>query len=447
MGWQQEFKDKLLSPAQAAGLVKSGQHLVFSLNLKPRDTALEVARRAGELRGVRVVSNWNEDYPWLHPGMEESFSVKEGFVLRPSREPVRQRRVDWVPVIFGLYDGVRQEDLARTKLYHHADIFFLKLTPPNPRGYCSFGHAVWYSPTGLRSAKTVVAEIDPGLPWTYGDFVHVSEIDYLVETPASRPEEPPPALPTPDPQDWERCQVIGALAADLVRDGATLQIGIGAPSEAVMDFLGEKNDLGVDSELIYPPIVELVQRGVITGQRKTQDRGRVTTSCLWLYPGDPRARPALDFIDHNPLFEFWDISRLCFIPRLARNDNMVAINSALCLDLLGQAAIDHLGPTPIAGPGGQVEFCIASHYSRGGRSITCLLSTALDGKASRIVPRLEAGTVVQVPLTYIDFVVTEQGVANLEGKSRRERAEALIEVAHPDFRPELRRAAREMFWP
>ncbi|MEK7847684.1 MAG: acetyl-CoA hydrolase/transferase C-terminal domain-containing protein [Chloroflexota bacterium] len=446
MRWQDRYRGKLVTPQQAAALVKPGQRIVASLSLKPREVLLEIAKRAGELRGVEVVSHWNEDYPWLHPGMEESFRVKECFVLRPSREAVRDRRLDWVPVIFGLYDGVRHSD-GRSSPYHGADIFFLTLTPPNTRGYCSFGHAHWYSPTALRTAATVVAQIDPGLPWTYGDTVHLSEIHYLIEAPPSQPEAVPPALPVPDPAEWEQAQVIGALTADLVRDGDTIQIGIGTPSEAVMDFLGGKNDLGMDSELIFPRITQLIAQGVITGARRNRRRGKVTTSCLWLYPNDPLGRQAIDFIHRNRNMEFYDIAHICRVPRIAANRNMVAINTALAMDLVGQAVIDHLGPTPISGPGGQVEFCVGSHYSPGGRSITCLLSTARGGKASRIVPQLDSGTVVQVPLSYIDYVVTENGVVNLEGKSRRERAEAIISVAHPDFQPELRRAARHLFWP
>jgi 4-hydroxybutyrate CoA-transferase len=447
MTWQERYRDKLVTPRQAAGLVKSGQRLVVNLNLKPREVLLELAGRAEELRGVEVTSNWNEDYPWLHPGMEDSFYVKEAFVLRPTREAVRERRVDWVPVIFGLYDGARSADSSRSSPYHGADIFFLSLTPPNSRGYCSFGHAPWYSPTALRTAGTVVAQIDSGLPWTYGDTVHISEIDYLVEALPSQAESVPAALPTPDPTEGEQAQVIGALAADLVQDGDTIQIGIGTPSEAVLDFLGGKNELGMYSELIFPQITQLMVQGVITGARRNHRRGKVTTSCLWFYPNDPQARPAIDFVDHNRQVEFHDISYICQVPRIAANRNMVAINTALAIDLLGQAVIDHLGPIPISGPGGQVEFCMGSHYSPGGRAITCLLSTARGGTVSRIVPQLEAGAVVQMPLSYIDYLVTENGVVNLEGKSRRERAEAVISVAHPDFQPELRRAARQLFWP
>ena len=446
MDWQKKYRHKLISPEEAAGLVKSGDRVVLALSLKPREVALAIARRASELRNVTIVSHWNEDYPWLHPGMEDSFYVKEGFVLRPSRQPVREKRVDWMPTIFGLHDGQRQALSGRSPVYHFADLFLVRLTPPSPQGYCSFGHALWYSPTALRTAKIAIAQIDPSLPYTLGESVSGEDIDYLV-APGPAPEATTPPLPMPGPEEWERAQVIGALASDLVKDGDTIQIGIGTPSEAVMEFLGTKNDLGVYSELVFPRLIDLMREGVITGRKRSVDPGKVTTSCLWLYAEDPRAQPSLEFLDHNPAFDFRDISHICHIPRIAANENMTTINTALAIDLLGQAVIDHLGPVPMAGPGGQVEFCIGSHYSRGGRSITCLASTTQDGRTSRIVPQLEAGSVVQVPLTYIDFLATEHGVVNLDGKTRRERAEAIISVAHPDFQPELRRWARQLFYP
>ncbi|MDP6348007.1 MAG: acetyl-CoA hydrolase/transferase C-terminal domain-containing protein, partial [Dehalococcoidia bacterium] len=211
--------------------------------------------------------------------------------------------------------------------------------------------------------------------------------------------------------------------------------------------LGIKNNLGVYSELIFPQITQFMAQGIIAGSGGHQGRSKVATSCLWLNPGDPAARPAVDFINRNRGIGFYDISYMCRVPRIAAHPNMVSINTALAMDLLGQTVLDHIGPTPIAGPGGQVEFSIGSHYSPGGRSITCLLSTARGGTISRIMPQLEPGTISQIPLTYIDYLVTENGVVNLEGKSRRERAEAVISVAHPDFQSDLRRAARLLFWP
>jgi 4-hydroxybutyrate CoA-transferase len=212
--------------------------------------------------------------------------------------------------------------------------------------------------------------------------------------------------------------------------------------------MAEKNDLGIDSEVIYSQTIDLVKRGVITGREKTHDTGKVASANLQLYgPDKPESIASLEYVRENPAFLFRDISTQCHVPRIAAQDNMVAINNILSVDLLGQVVLTHLGTTPITGPGGQVDFCVGAHYSKGGRSISMLKSTALDGKVSRIVPKFEAGTVIMIPMVYLDYLVTEYGIANLDCKSRRERAEAVISVAHPDFRDELRQAAREMFYP
>jgi len=162
---------------------------------------------------------------------------------------------------------------------------------------------------------------------------------------------------------------------------------------------------------------------------------------------DPSTPPALQFVDNNPMFEFRDISYIANVPRVASNDNLVAINAVMAIDLIGQAVIDSLGSVPLSGPGGQPEYLIGSHYSQGGRAISTITTTAKGGTISRIVPQLEKGAMVAIPSFYMDYLVTEYGVVNLENKSRRERAEAIISIAHPDFQPELRKAAKKLFWP
>lgn len=446
MEWRDEYKDKLITAEQAAKLINPGDVVVFTLVIHPHKLGEEIAKRANELHDVTVICHWTQDYPWLHPGLEASFNVKDAFPLRFTRERVRQKIIDWVPSIFGLGNQKRRTEFGRSSVYHNADKYLLRVTPPNKQGYCSFSYGPWYSPSALRTAKTVIAEIDPSLPWTYGDYVHMSEFDYVVGSPPAEPDGAA-VFPVPPQDEYEKAQVIGSFAASLIKDGDVLQFGTGTISEAAMDFLQDKNDLGIDSEMMYPQMIDLIKQGIITGKNKNVDVGKHMTTAFWLYPGDPRNRVALDYIDTNPAFEFRDVSYICDVRRVASVNNMVAINSAIGIDLLGQLVIDHLGPTPIAGPGGQVEYCIGSHYSQGGRSITCLMSTARGGTVSRIVPQLEKGTLIEIPATFVDFLITEYGAVNLECKSRRERAEALISVAHPDFRPELKKAAKELFWP
>ncbi len=420
---------------------------------QPKDIMTAVAERCHELENVTLTSHWVEDYPFLHPSkypeMEKAFRIKDPMTLRTTREEIRNKKIDYQPTVFGLSNGERQECPDRGRLYHYKDFFFFKLTPPDENGRCSFGPHPWYTPSVCRTAKVKVAEIDPNLAWVYGEYVDIDDIDYLVEMSDTERLGGSELLgQTPPPEEFEISQVIGANAASLINDGDTLQIGVGTAAEAIRDFLGEKNDLGIDSEVIYSYTIDLAKRGVITGKRKNVDTGKVTCANLQLYGyNEPASIESLAYVRNNPNFLFRDISTQCNVGRIASQDNMVAINNILGVDLLGQIVITHLGPTPITGPGGQVDYCIGAHYSRGGRSISMLKSTALGGKASRIVPQFEAGTVIMIPMVYLDYLVTEYGIANLDCKSRRERAEAIISVAHPDFRDELSRAARQMFYP
>ena len=395
-----------------------------------------------------MANGWTEDYPWFQAGWEESFQVRTAFVTRQTREAIQQKRIDWMPAAFGLHDGVRHEAPMRDGVFHGADVFVCKVTPPDEDGWCSFGNHLWYSPTALRTAKLAVVEVDETLPWTYGDHVHVSEIDRLVESPP--PEELgkiTDTLPIPSPDDWERSQVIGAHVCSLINDGDTLEIGTGTPTESVLSFVGDKNDLGIHSEMIYAQVIDLIKEGVFTGKHKNVDRGKHVSASLFLYSGDPRNADALSFIDRNPACEFREVSHMCNVPRIASINNMISINAIMAVDLLGQANITHLGTTPISGPGGQVDFTVGAHYSKGGKSISCLLSTAKGGTVSRIAPRHQEGAVLLIPCEYVDYLVTEHGIANLDGKTARQRAEAIISIADPKFQPWLKEEAKRMFWP
>lgn len=450
MRWQDRYKSKLLSAEQAAKLVTSNSEVLFSMMNQPKDIAFELAKRHKELTNVTLTSHWVEDYPFLHPfenpEMAKAFSIQDAFPLRHTRMEVQKNRINYRPTVFGLSDGVRQLDQNRGRLYHYKDFFFLKLTPPNDAGYCSFGHQTWFSPSACKTAKVIVAEIDPNIPWVFGEYISVDDIDYLVEPPVESEATKVDHAPATSLEDWELSQVIGVNTATLINDGDTIQIGTGTASEAVKSFLDDKNDLGIDTELIFRELIELKRRGVITDSRKNVDRGKSVSSSFRTYEGaDSEIPEALRYIANNPGFEFRDISYICNVPRIAQQNNMVALNNALAVDLLGQVVITHVGSAPIGSPGGSLEYCIGAHYSKGGRAIFALQSTALNGKVSRIVPRLDSGTVVTVPMFYMDYLVTEHGIANLDCKSVRERAEALISISHPDFQDGLREAAKEMF--
>lgn len=450
MRWLEKYPGKLITPEQAASLVKSGDVVGFANFEQPVEIAMALARRAGELRNVTLRGFWTEKYPWFEPGMEDSFHVQDYFAFRlTSRRGVQEKWIDWVPWLSGLNsDPNRHAEVpARDTCTLYADVYFCRVTPPNKNGYCSLGRAVWYSPSSIRTAKIAVAQIDPGIIWTNGSLLHVSEFEHLVAPPSQKHEIPHTVSPVPPADEAEKAAVIGSYAASLIKDGDTIEVGTGAASEAVMEFLGTKNDLGLDSEVFYAPMIRMVKSGVFTGAKKNTDNGRHTASTLFLYGGDPQNQEWLDFVDQNYSFFFRDLYQQVNVPRIASNDNMVAVNTALAVDLYGQVVTDHLGPVVLSGPGGQPEYVIGSHYSRGGRSLTCLMSTARGGTVSRIVPQLEPGTMVGFPATYLDYLLTENGIVNLEGKSRRQRAEAIISVADEKFRPELTRAARKLFFP
>ncbi|WP_169432926.1 acetyl-CoA hydrolase/transferase family protein [Desulfotignum balticum] len=450
MRWQDRYKKKLLTAEQAAGLVTSGSEVLFSMMNQPMDIGHALASRYNELENVTITSHWVEDYPFLHPEkhpeMTKVFSIQDAFPLRHTRKEVQEHQVDYKPTVFGLSDGKRQKDNNRGSLYHFKDFFFLKVAPPNSSGYCSFGHQTWYSPSACKTAKKVIAEIDPDIPWVFGEYIHMDDIDYLVEAPMEEPAAKVDHAPATSTEDWELSQVIGVHTASLIRDGDTLQIGTGTASEAVINFLDDKNDLGIDTELIFRQLIDMKQRGIITDKRKNIDRGKSVASSFRTYTGaDPDIPKALKYISQNPGFEFRDISYICNVPRIARQDNMVAINNALAVDLMGQIVVTHVGPNPIGSPGGSIEYCLGAHYAKNGRSIFALPSTALGGKVSRIMPRLDPGAVVAIPMFYADYIITEHGVANLDCKNLRERAEALISIAHPDFQPELKAEAKKLF--
>lgn len=452
--WQDHYKNKLITYEKAAKLVKPGHKIVFPLTGPVVPFGLALAARKNELekevkktgKRVTVLSHWTSDFPFLHRGWENIFDVKDAFVMRYTRDGIKERRIDWVPSIFGLSNGARQENSDRGKIYSYADMFVFKVTPPNANGFCSFGHSPWVTPVSSRTAKVAIAEIDPAIPWCYGDYIHVDEIDWLLEAPVEQPKGIT-SFPIPPVEEYEMAQVIAANIASLIKDGDVLEIGTGTPTEAILDFLDDKNDIGMDSELIYPKVIELMRKGVITNKRKKINTGKTLASCLFYYAGDPNAQSVIDFVRENPVFEFKDISFLANVPRIAATDNMVSINTALSIDLKGQPVLDHLGRVPLSGPGGQVEYTIGAHYSKGGKSILCILSTAKEGTISRIVSEHQAGSVIELPLTYVDYLVTENGVANLDCKSTRERVEAIISVANPKFQDELRNAATKLYWP
>ena len=433
--WPQLYRDKRISAEGAAALVKSGDVVRFPIGKPPIPVLKALARRAGELEDVTLIQCF-PSYPheiWNNPALDRSFRRVVDYVGAGCREGMRRHVVDFLPLDYPQYG--KQLEQGRTNTWA-ADLFFGVVSPPDARGFCSFGNALWYSKDAAKAAKLFVAEVDPTLIRTHGDnFVHVSEIDYLVEETESL------LVSTPPPAEEARgtVEVIASFAASLVRDGDTVQMGVGGVSESIGLFLTERNDLGIHSEIITVSHVELVKRGVATGKYKTLHRGRAVAAMIV-------GAADLEYVNDNPLFELHSVLYTNRIPVIAAQHHQVAINSTIAIDLTGQAAAESIGPEMYSGIGGQLAFMIGALYSEGGRSVLVLPSTARGGTVSRIVPFLEPGSTVTTPRQYVDYVVTEFGITNLQGKTQRQRAEALIELAHPDFRPGLKQEARRLFW-
>lgn len=436
MDWRQEYRRKLVSPQEAARLVKSGSRIL----IPPASEAIALERaladRKGELTDVVITHGGpQEECDWYSIEGKGSFSFEIQYVRGPARAMMDERNCDFAPFAYSLQFKSARDKRRGARRW---DFLFVPVSPPDKEGFCSFGHALWYKKSALECADTVVAEVDASLIRTHGDNrVRVSEIDYFVE----HTSPPPQPLFEYQPKDFSR--PISEYVSSLVNDGDTIQIGAGEAT-ILLGKLGtfdHRQDLGLHSEVTFLGLRELMEKGVFTGKRKTLNPGKMVASTIWVEEG------ILDFVQDNPMFELRDLSYVCDPKVIAAHDNMISVQSALAVDLTGQIAVISIGPRIWSGTGGHFDFAIGSLLSKGGRFVEALPSTARGGTISRIVPQLEPGTIVTVPRDLADHVVTEYGIASLMGKTVRERSQELIAVAHPDFRAELRRQADRLFWP
>jgi 4-hydroxybutyrate CoA-transferase len=414
------------SAADAVKVVRSGQRVYIGGGCGvPVVLAGELARRAPELQDVEIIHVLTAGTSaWVTPEASTAFRDNSLFIGPNVRSAVQQGRADFTPVFLSEIPRLFREG------HLPIDVALISVSPPDEHGYCSYGVEVGVTKPAVESARVVIAEINPRMPRVWGNsFIHVSQIDYCVEVDYPLPEfrqgEPAPLY-----------SLIGRHIADLIEDGSTLQMGIGAIPNAVLDYLGDKRDLGVHSEMFSDGIIDLVQRGVITGARKTLLPGKLVAGFIL---GTERV---YRFVHNNPIIELrtTDFTNDPFT--VSRNDKMVAINAALQVDLTGQVCADSIGTKFYSGVGGQADFIRGAARSKGGKPIIALPSTALDGTVSRIVSTLEPGAGVTTSRNDVHYIVTEYGVAYLYGKTVRQRTEALIRIAHPDFRAELEAAAR-----
>lgn len=429
MKWMEEYKQKLTTKEDAVSIIESGNRIYVSGNAAtPYPLVRALAAHKDSLRDVDVVHVLLlGDDPLSAPGMEGHFRHKSLFVGPADRKAVNEGKADYFPIF--LYEI--------PKLFLHGtgtlplDVAIIQTSPPDAHGFLSFGVENLATKAAAENAKKLIAQINDKMPRTLGDcFIHVSKATKIVET-----SEELPTLEIKPPNEVEKR--IGEYIADLVEDGSTLQLGIGGIPNAALNAMDNKRDLGIHTEMVSDGIMEAIEKGIITGAKKTLHPGKVVATFLL------GSKNLYQFSHNNPLFEMHpvDYSNDPFI--VALNEKMVAINSAIEVDLTGQICSDSIGYRIYSGFGGQVDFIRGAARSRSGKPIIALPSTAKNDSINKIVPHLQEGAGVVTSRGDVYYIVTEYGVAYLHGKSLRRRAEALINIAHPKFRDELTYFAKQ----
>jgi 4-hydroxybutyrate CoA-transferase len=428
--WESEYHKKLLTADEALSGVQSGMRVYIQPGCAEPETLVEaLIQRAPFVRDVEVVhllTLGRADY--VAPDMAGHFRHNAMFIGGNVREAVNDGRADYTPVYLGEIEELFENGEMPL------DVALIQVSPPDAHGFCSFGIGVDTTLTAAKCARYVVAQVNDRMPRTFGDsFIHFSRIDAFVES--SRP------LCELRQREIKGVHVeIARRVAGLIEDGSVLQTGIGGVPDAVLSFLTDRKDLGVHTELVGDGIIPLIEAGVVTGARKNFNPRKIIPAFVL------GTRKLFDFVDNNPIFEFHPNAYTNDPRQIARNDNMVAINSAMEVDLTGQVSSDSLGTYFYSGIGGQVDFLRGASYSKGGKPIIALPSTAKNGTISRIAPTLKTGAGVVTSRGLVRYVVTEYGVAYLHGKSIRERAKMLIEIAHPKFREELYEYCERTKW-
>jgi acetyl-CoA hydrolase len=427
MSWAETYRARVTSAEEAVKCVRSGAHVWIHAGCNnPEELVRAMVARASDLQDVSVshlLTFGCADY--VDPRYGRSFRHRALFTGANVRQAVNDGRADYVPVFLSEIPRL----MAGGQM--PVDVALIHVSPPDEHGFCSFGVGVECTKAAAEHAGTVVALVNRRMPRSLGDsFIHVSRLDQVVEV-----DRPLLELPGAG-RVSETARAIGARVAGLVEDGATLQMGIGEIPDAVLLFLRDKRDLGIHTEMFSDGVVDLFEAGVVTGEAKTLHRGKIVASFVL------GSQKTFRFLDNNPVVEFHPSDYVNDPFVIAQNDKMVAINSALSVDLTGQVCADSIGTSVYSGFGGQLDFIRGAARSKRGRPIIALPSTARGGRVSRIVDTLDPGAGVVTTRADVHDVVTEHGVARLYGRSLRERAQELIAVAHPDFRGQLSEAAR-----
>lgn len=427
--WRDLYKAKLTSAGEAVKKIQSGNRVVVghacSEPTKLIEAMVEAKEQYQDVEIVHMVAMGKSAYTL--PEMSGHFRHNALFVGGSTRKAVGEKRADYTPSFFYEIPRLFKDG------YLPVDVAMIKVSAPDAHGFCSYGLSNDYTKPASECAKLVLAEVNSKMPRTLGDnFIHVSEIDYIVES-----DEPLIELPRPTIGDVEKR--IGENCASLIEDGSTLQLGIGAIPDAVLLFLKDKKDLGIHSEMFSDGVVDLYEAGVITNQAKSIHKGKMVVTFMM---GTQRL---YDFIHDNPVVELYPVDYVNHPSIIAQNHKMVSINSCIEVDLMGQVSSESIGIKQFSGTGGQVDYVRGASMAMDGKSIIAMPATAQGGKTSRIVPLLAEGSAVTTSRNDVHYVVTEYGVADLRGKTLKDRAMALIGVAHPDFREMLTEAYKLRF--
>jgi 4-hydroxybutyrate CoA-transferase len=429
MDWNAYIEERAITVEDAAGLIKPGDRIISGTGGGTPEPVYEaMVKRAAELQDVEIVHmvSYGKGLYCL-PEYRNSFRHNAMFAGPNQRLAIKEGRADFTTAFLSDYPKlIRSEALP-------IDVALMSASLPDKVGNVSLGISVDYSLAAALKAKKVIVELSPFMPKTYGDtFLHATQIDHFILG-----NRPMLELPAPDIGPVE--EAIAAHVVKLIKDGDCLQLGFGQIPDAILRFIEDKRDLGIHSEMISDGVMHLVEKGIITCRKKNFHRGKM------IFTFALGSAEFYEWMNDNSMIEMHPVDYTNNPYIIGKNDNMVSVNSAISVDLLGQIAADAIGPMQYSGVGGQVDFVRGCRISSGGRSIIALPATASAGKKSRIVAAFEKGQAVTTTRSEVDYVVTEYGIANIWGKKVKERVDALIAVAAPSFREDLRRDFEQIY--
>lgn len=415
----------ITSAAEAAKYIKSGDNVfIHSAAAVPKCLVNAMTERHSELRNVNIYQIHTEgDAPYSNPDLQASFTIKTFFVGANMRDVVQNGNGSYIPIFLSEVPALFRKGTIPI------DVALITVSPPDKHGYCSLGTSVDISLAAVQCAKIVIAQINDQMPRIYGDgLIHISKISIQVEKSEPLPEVNYLGL-------TDETRAIGKNISALIEDGSTLQMGIGAIPNAVLSYLSGHKNLGIHSEMFSDGVLPLIEKGVINGARKKKHPGMIVSSFVI------GSKKLYDFIDDNPMIQMLDFEYVNNVSVIQQNPKVVAINSAIEIDITGQVCADSIGSKIFSGVGGQMDFIRGASLSEGGKPIIALTSTTKNG-TSKIVPFLKQGAGVVTTRAHVHYVVTEYGVANLHGKTIEERVELLINIAHPNHRDQLNKSSK-----